>query len=71
MKQEVSSLKKIWINKHRKACTTLNYIEHFIILATTVTGCISNPTFASLIGISIGVKASPIRLKVCATAAGI
>ena len=24
--------------KHKKVCTTLNYIEHFFILATTITG---------------------------------
>ena len=27
--------------KHKKVCTTLNYIEHFLILASTITGCIS------------------------------
>ena len=26
--------------KHKKVCTILNYIEHFLILASTVTGCI-------------------------------
>ena len=26
--------------KHKKVCTTLNYIEHFLILAPTITGCI-------------------------------
>ena len=26
--------------KHQKVCTTLNYIEHFLILACTITGCI-------------------------------
>ena len=24
--------------KHKKVCTTLNYIEHFLILAYTITG---------------------------------
>ena len=24
--------------RHKKVCTTLNYIEHFLILASTVTG---------------------------------
>ena len=24
--------------KHKKVCTTLNYIEHFLILASTITG---------------------------------
>ena len=26
--------------KHGKVCTTLNYIEHFFILASPITGCI-------------------------------
>ena len=43
--------------KHRMVCTTLNYIEHFLILASTITGCIPIYAFASLFGISIGVRA--------------
>ena len=27
--------------KHKKVCSTPNYIEQFLILASTVTGCIS------------------------------
>ena len=26
--------------KHKKVCTTLNYIKHFLMLASTFTGCI-------------------------------
>ena len=57
--------------KHKKVCTTLNYIEHFLILASTITGCISISAFASLIGIPIGITSSAIGLKICAIAAGI
>ena len=57
--------------KHKKVCTTLNYIEHFFILASTITGCVSIPAFSSLIGIPIGIKSSAIGLKICAIAAGI
>ena len=57
--------------KHKKVCTTLNYIEHFLILASTVTGCISISAFASLVGIPIGIMSSAIRLKICAITAGI
>ena len=39
--------------KLKKVCTTLNYIEHFLILASTITGCISISAFASLLGIPI------------------
>ena len=31
--------------KHKKVCTTLNYIEHFLILASTTTGCVSISAF--------------------------
>ena len=33
--------------KHKKVCTTLNYIEYFLILACTITGCVSISAFAS------------------------
>ena len=33
--------------KHKKFCTTLNYIEHLLILASTITGYISISAFAS------------------------
>ena len=26
--------------KHKKICKTLNYIEHFLVLASAITGCI-------------------------------
>ena len=54
------------IKKHKKVCTTLNYIEHFPTLGSTITGCISISAFASLIGISIGTKSSAIGLKIWA-----
>ena len=44
------------MSKKRKIiCTTLNYIEHFLILASTITGCISISAFAFLIGILIAI----------------
>ena len=57
--------------KYKKLCTTLNYIEHFLILASTITGCISISAFASLLGIPIGITSSAIGLKICAITAGI
>ena len=57
--------------KHNKVCITLNYIENFLILASTITGCISISTFASLIGIPIGITSSAIGLKICVITAGI
>ena len=57
--------------RHKKVCTTLNYIEHFFVLASTITGCISISVFASLIGIPIEITSSAIGLKICAITAGI
>ena len=52
--------------KHKKVCSTLNYIEHFLVLASTITGCVSTSAFASLIGIPIGITSSTIGLKIWA-----
>ena len=57
--------------KHKKICTTLNCIQHFLILASTITGCVSISTFTSLISIPIGITSSAIGLKICARTAGI
>ena len=57
--------------KHKKVCTTPNYIEHFLILAFAITGCISISAFASLLFIPIGITSSAIELKICVIVAGI
>ena len=54
---------------HEKLCTTLNYIEQFLILASAVTGCISIFASASLLGIPIGITSSAKDLKICVIAA--
>ena len=36
---------ELMIQKHRKVCTTLNYIEHLLILASAVIRCISISSF--------------------------
>ena len=57
--------------KHKKVGTTQNYIEHFSILACTITGSVSVSAFSCLVGIPIGITSSAIGLKICAIAAGI
>ena len=57
--------------KYKKVCTTLNYIEHFLLLGSTITGCVSLSVFASLVGIPIGITSSAIGLKICAITAAI
>ena len=50
--------------KHKKVCTTLNYIKHFLFLAYITTGCISISAFASQLGIPIRITSSEIGLKI-------
>ena len=57
--------------KHKKIYTTLSYIEHLLISASAVTGCVSNSAFASLVGISVGTASSAVGLKICAITAGV
>ena len=50
---------------------TIDYIEDWLILGSTITGCISTSAFASLFDIPIGITSSAIGLKICGIAAGI
>ena len=75
MKQEIISLKKkqneLVSRKHKTIFTILNYIEHFLILASIITGCISISAFASLLSIPIEITISAIGLQICAIAEGL
>ena len=71
-----SFIKEIYQNElTNKKCqnifTVLNYIEHFLISASAVSGFVSVSPFASLLDITIGITISPIGLKVCGIIAGI
>ena len=57
--------------KHKRVCTILNYIEHFLFIASAITGCVSISSFASLLGIPIGITSSVIVVMICAITAGI
>ena len=57
--------------KHKKVCRVLDYIEHSLILISTITGCVFISAFASLVGISIGITSFAIGVKICVFVAGI
>ena len=57
--------------KHKKVCTTLIYIEHFLILASAVTECVSISAFTPLVGIPIGITISVAGLQICSLTATI
>ena len=58
-------------NKPKKVCTTLKYVEQFMILVSAITGCISISAFTSLLGIRIWITSSAIGLKIYAITAEI
>ena len=53
--------------KHKNVCRVLDYIDHSLIVISTITGCVSISTFASLVGIPIGITSSATGLKICVT----
>ena len=57
--------------KHKKVCATLDYVEHFLIVWSAITGCVSISAFASLVGIPIGITSSAVGLEICMIAAAI
>ena len=57
--------------KHKKLSTTLNWTEHFVILASTITVCISISVFLSLLGIPIEITSSARGLNICTITARI
>ena len=54
---------ELTIKKHKKVCVTLNCIEEFPVLASTVVRCISISALASSVGIPIGITSSVVGLK--------
>ena len=57
--------------KHEKVYIVLNYIEHLLVLTSTVSGWVFISNFASLVGFPIGIPNSLIGLKICVIPAGI
>ena len=57
--------------KYKKTCKYLNYVERLLILASTVTGCVSISALASLAAFPIGNMSYAVGIKVCAITAGI
>ena len=52
---EEIKLNGLMSRKHKMVCKTLNYIEHFLTLASTFNGCILISGFAFFLGIPVGI----------------
>ena len=58
-------------DKYKKTYKYLNYVEYLLILASTVTGCVSISSFPSLVCVPVGITSSAVGIKICAITAGI
>ena len=55
--------------KYKKRCKYLNYVEHLLVLASAVAGCVSHSAFASLVCVHVGLTHSAVETKICAITA--
>ena len=51
--------------KHKNTCKHLNYVEHLLLLASAITGCVSVSAFTSLVAVPVGITSSSAELKIC------
>ena len=51
--------------KYKKTCKELNYVEHLLILVSTLTGCVSISKFASIVCVPGCVSISKFASIVC------
>ena len=56
--------------KYKKTYKYLNYVEHLLILASTIAGCISIFAFASLICVPVAITSSAVGVKICPITVG-
>ena len=68
---EELSRNELMSKKHKKVCKVLNYIEHSLIIISTIIGCVSFSAFAFLVGISIGNTCSATGVQICVIITGI
>ena len=55
----------LWVRSIKKNFIALNYIEHLLILTSTVPGFVSISAFASLVNIPVGITSSAVGLNLC------
>ena len=57
--------------KYKKTCKYLNYVEHLLVLVSTITCCVSISAYALLVSVPAGITSSAVGIKNCAITAGI
>ena len=55
-----------WIDKYEAQKNMfLNYVEHLVLSALTVPGCVFIYGFASLVAAAVGIKSTAVGLTIC------
>ena len=57
--------------KSERTIKYLDYVDHLLILVSTITGCISISAFALLVCVPIGITSSAVGINICAITVGI
>ena len=60
----------LMIEKYKKKCLKLNYVETLLILVSTVTVCILFSAFASLGCIPVGISSSAVGINILSNHCG-
>ena len=59
------SQNELMSKRYKKVCRALNYIDHLLIVISTITGRAFISAFAFLVGIPVGIASCAIGLKIC------
>ena len=51
--------------KNIKTCEYLNYVEHFLVLVSAITVCVSVSAFSSLVFVPVGIPSSAVGINLC------
>ena len=57
--------------KHKKGCKALNCLKHFLTFISSVSVCVSNSAFISLVAVPVGITSSLVGIKIFAMTAAI
>ena len=57
--------------KYKKTWKYLNYVEHLLILVSTITGYVSISEFSLLVCVPVGITSFAVGIKIFAITAGI
>ena len=57
--------------KYKNTYKYLSYVKHLLIIASTVSGCVSISAFTSLVCVPIGITSSAAGINICDITAGI